>query len=263
MLKFSGLDEILRVNHTLIYTVGTQGPMQNQPYRWLSLLQVFDVVLSELPGILEKYPGGFEITDKPGDKASFPYLRILQLDAADALMKAVATELVYGNSRERQWFSTISERSRKLILKFITEKDFSTEDANELANVPKGGDMWGAALLFRGLFAYDILRFCFQEKRWRVDYGADLSRTLLAVPYKAKDTPSSASDFAHPEVLLALTCISWYNYGLSDEDIANCLELIETTENPEDEYRQWIRNHHSLPDRLRNLKGININPLKL
>jgi hypothetical protein len=31
-----------------------------------------------------------------------------------------------------------------------------------------------------------ILGYVLKERRWRVDYGLDPSRTLLAVPYRAK-----------------------------------------------------------------------------
>ncbi|KAK6359305.1 hypothetical protein TWF696_000468 [Orbilia brochopaga] len=253
-------DEILRVNHTLVYTVGSSGPIDNQPYRWLHLLKVLDVVRAQLPELQSRFPQGFEAVARGGD--SFPSVRILQPKAADALMNAVATELVYGDTHGHQWFSTVSTEKRKTILKFITTREFSPEEYQILREILRGGATFNAALLFRGLIAFDILRFCMQEKRWRVDYGADFTRTQLAVPYKAKDTPSSASDFAHPEVLLCLTCLSWYNYGLVESEIAHCLQLVENTESPEDEYRKWIKNHGGRLDNrfqhLQSLKGVNV-----
>lgn len=45
-------------------------------------------------------------------------------------------------------------------------------------------------LLLRGLFAAGVLEFVFAKKRWRVNYGLDLSRSKLAVPYHAKDNVS-------------------------------------------------------------------------
>ncbi|KAK6535550.1 hypothetical protein TWF694_002004 [Orbilia ellipsospora] len=249
-------DEILRVNHTLVYTVGTQGPMDNQPYRWLDLLKFFDVVKAQISDIHSEFPQGFEVT--PKHESSFPYLRILQIKASDALMRAVAVELVFGDAPGRQWFATINPEHRKSILKFVKEKQITDEEMAELREILRGGNMWGAALLFRGLIAHDILRYCLQEKRWRVDYGAHFERTLLAVPYKAKDTPSSASDFAHPEVLLSLTCLSWYNYGLEDEDIKRAFYLVSSTENPDDEYRKWVAGIQNIPAHLQSLQGVNV-----
>ncbi|KAF3910551.1 hypothetical protein ABW21_db0201596 [Orbilia brochopaga] len=252
-------DEILRVNHSLVYTVGTSTSFDGQPYRWLHLLKFLDVVKAQVLELQSRFPQGFEIGVQDGD--NFPSVRILQQKAADALMAAVATELVYGDTPGHQWFSTVSVEKRKLILNFITDKEFPREEYEELREILRGGATLNAALLFRGLIAYQILRFCMQEKRWRVDYGADFTRTQLAVPYKAKDTPSSASDFAHPEVLLCLTCLSWYNYGLVDTEIAYCLQLVEETESPEDEYQKWIKNVKDRLDNhqhLRTLKGVNI-----
>jgi hypothetical protein len=42
--------------------------------------------------------------------------------------------------------------------------------------------------LLRGLLmkGEGILSYVLKERRWRVDYGLDPSRTLLAVPYRAK-----------------------------------------------------------------------------
>ncbi|KAK6504674.1 hypothetical protein TWF481_006613 [Arthrobotrys musiformis] len=255
-------DEILRVNHTLVYTVGTQQPMDNQPYRWLDLLKVFDVVKEQIPELQNKFQQGFEVVPKSGN--GFPYLRILQPKAAEALVTNVVADILFSDNPDRQWFSTVAPHRRKLILKFVTEKAFPDDDIEELKQMLRGGHMLAAALLFRGLFAYDILRFCLQEKRWRVDYGADFNRTLLAVPFKAKDTPSIASDFAHPEVLLCLTCLSWYNYGLTGGEVKDCIEAVRAVDNPDDEYRKWIEGIEDLPDHLQSLQGVNLdNPDEL
>ncbi|KAK6500898.1 hypothetical protein TWF506_003658 [Arthrobotrys conoides] len=249
-------DEILRVNHTLVYTVGAQQPMNNQPYRWLDLLKVFDVVKEQISGLQSRFPQGFEIESKGAN--DFPYFRILQTKAAEALTTVVVADLLFGDHPDRQWFATVAPERRKMISNFVTKKEFPEEDIVELKQTLRGGHMLAAALLFRGLFAYDIMRFCLQEKRWRVDYGADFDRTLLAVPFKAKDTPSLASDFAHPEVLLCLTCLSWYNYGLNWGEVKDCIEAVRAVDNPEDEYCRWIEGDKALPEHLKSLKGVNL-----
>lgn len=42
------------------------------------------------------------------------------------------------------------------------------------------------------LFAAGVLEFLFAKKRWPVKYGLDLSRSMLAVPYHAKDNVSKS-----------------------------------------------------------------------
>ena len=56
-----------------------------------------------------------------------------------------------------------------------------------------------------GLLSTDQLR------RARAFGGANLprKRRLLAVPYVGKDTPSRASEFSHPDVVIALTILAY------------------------------------------------------
>ena len=45
------------------------------------------------------------------------------------------------------------------------------------------------------------------------------SRRLLAVPFLGKDTPSLASEFSHPDVLISLTILAYSHEGLRDTDV--------------------------------------------
>ncbi|KAG4442172.1 hypothetical protein IFR05_002330 [Cadophora sp. M221] len=75
-------------------------------------------------------------------------------------------------------------------------------------------------LLLRGLFAGGVLAFALGQKRWRVNFGLTSRNppTLLAVPYRAKDSPAPYAKFSHPNIVITLTCLSYY-YGrlLKDE----------------------------------------------
>jgi hypothetical protein len=71
-------------------------------------------------------------------------------------------------------------------------------------------------LLLKGLFAIGVLKFCLAQKRWRVHYGLDPSRIMLAVPYHIKDSPVPRAEFSHPDATIVLTCLSYYYGGLSD-----------------------------------------------
>ena len=44
------------------------------------------------------------------------------------------------------------------------------------------------------------------------------SRKLTAVPFIAKDVPSRASEFAHPDVLIGLTILGFRYEGLRERD---------------------------------------------
>jgi hypothetical protein len=45
------------------------------------------------------------------------------------------------------------------------------------------------------------------------------SRKLTAVPFVAKDVPSRASEFAHPDILIGLTILAFRHEGLRQKDL--------------------------------------------
>ncbi|KAJ1300148.1 hypothetical protein OPQ81_011901 [Rhizoctonia solani] len=113
-------------------------------------------------------------------------------------------------------------------------------------------------LLVRGLLVSGILVFALKHKHYRVDYGLHLNRSLLAVPYRAKDLPSLRAEFGHPDVAVVLTCFSYYYQGLTDEQLDLCFELLFKLDNPSLEYEQWVQRNEATPEDLKQLNGVNI-----
>ena len=62
---------------------------------------------------------------------------------------------------------------------------------------------------------------CKVERTKRQSGGGPVptSRRLLAVPFLGKDTPSLASEFSHPDVLISLTILAYSHEGLRDTDV--------------------------------------------
>jgi hypothetical protein len=77
---------------------------------------------------------------------------------------------------------------REAAHRFITQKEVSSEDRDLIHSKCAGTTLFKGILLLRGLLmdSEGILGYILKERRWRVDYGLDPSRTLLAVPYRAK-----------------------------------------------------------------------------
>lgn len=69
--------------------------------------------------------------------------------------------------------------------------------------------------------------------------------------------PSLRAEFGHPDVAIALTCFSYYNQGLTQNQLDQCFELLYKMDNPTLEYEAWISNDDSIPDLLRHLSGVN------
>ena len=78
--------------------------------------------------------------------------------------------------------------------------------------------------ILRGYLAYGVLEHCF-ILRCKVNYGVPdrerkvASKKRLAVPYEAADIPSKKNDYAHPDVAIFLSYLSYYNFGLTLDEV--------------------------------------------
>jgi hypothetical protein len=77
---------------------------------------------------------------------------------------------------------------REAARRFMTKGDVSGNDRDLIFSHCARTTFLKGILLLRGLLmdGEGILGYVLKERRWRVDYGLDSSRTLLAVPYRAK-----------------------------------------------------------------------------
>jgi hypothetical protein len=73
-----------------------------------------------------------------------------------------------------------------------------------------------------------------------------------------QDVPSLRAEFAHPDVAITLTCLSYYYGGLTKSQVVSCFDLLARLDNPEMEYDHWVQSGRDFPAELRQLKGVNI-----
>ena len=73
--------------------------------------------------------------------------------------------------------------------------------------------------------------------------------------------PSLRAEFGHPDVAIALTCLSYYYGGLTKEQLLQCFDLLTKLDNPNMEYDQWIESGKDMgiPNSLRQVNGVNTN----
>ncbi|KAG6887769.1 hypothetical protein C0992_010818 [Termitomyces sp. T32_za158] len=244
-------DEILRATYQLVYTSGLQEPMDNHPDRWTIIQEVIGYVQKHASILHSTYSTGLEV-DHLGDIGS-PVIRILDAEAGDELVDSVIRELTSSNR-----FKLLPLHIRPAAEDFIRCRCCSANALDELRSFLQNSSIWKDLLLYRGLLGHGLLRFVLQDKRWRVDYGLDLTRTLLAVPYRAKDLPSLRADFGHPDVALALTCLSYYYGGLTEEQLDQCFELLFKHDDPPLEYNQWVSGHNKVPLSFRDIRSVNL-----
>ncbi|KAL2132090.1 hypothetical protein VTI74DRAFT_4243 [Chaetomium olivicolor] len=260
-------DENFSVKFELIYTMGTQRPIDMSPDRWTIIQELMDVVL-EVAGRLENGPE--EVRTKgvlfEGNKASgrFPTIRVLGESAGQWLVSAVAEQICRTGLRGFP-IQHQSKQMRQAVLGYILTPNLSSEQVAAVEEASSGffnePATRNAILLLRGLLATGVILFALGQKRFRVNYGLAPGRqppTMLAVPYRAKDSPAPRSDFSHPDVVIVLTCLSYYYQGLSDGELRTCLENLSTSDQAEQEYSRWAGASPQLPASLGHFSGVNL-----
>ncbi|KAF8166619.1 hypothetical protein K438DRAFT_1857045 [Mycena galopus ATCC 62051] len=217
-------DEILNVRYQLIYTVGASKPPDGRPWRWDITQAVFS---------------------------------LLQKVAKDDLLDSIVRKIVIEDGLQK-WisFRNYSDADKALVSRFLQRVDVGPGDEQALRDI--SDDRFGPLLLLRGLFAHGILDLSLREKRWRVDYGLDDRRTMLAVPYRAKDSPALRAEFGHPDMIIVLTCLSYYYGGLTDAQLDTSFKLLLNSDNPDGQYEFWVQGINNLPVTLTNLRGLNL-----
>ncbi|KAF8464451.1 hypothetical protein BDZ91DRAFT_256645 [Kalaharituber pfeilii] len=246
-------DEVLHVRYQLIYTIGEQHAPQLSPDRWVIIQELFGLVSKHMRELKGRYPDGVEVIEREDAPGSFPFTRLLKKEPESELLDRIAEDVIRRGvlgAVSTRWFTDCMSNS----LLYLT----TTKNVQGPTKWPEVGDMLPYFLLLRGMIAHGILAFVLREKRWRVDYGLAPHRTLLAVPYRAKDSPAPRADFGHPDVTIALTCLSYYYQGLEDGQLRMCFERLKKLDNPAAEYLTWIKGCEDLPSPLHQLQGINL-----
>ncbi|KAJ7777437.1 hypothetical protein B0H16DRAFT_1407125 [Mycena metata] len=245
-------DEILNVRYQLIYTVGTSRPLEGRPWRW----NITQAVFSLLQAAVKTVPDGLEVA-RVGRSCQFPATRILTREGGRVLIDSLIHRIVFKDGFQ-EWisFRNYSEAEKHIVSRFLRQPSGDSEDERVLRNL--SGDRFNYLLLLRGLFAHGILDLSLREKRWRVDYGLDPRRSMLAVPYRAKDSPAPRAEFGHPDMIIVLTCLSYYYGGLTDDQLEVTFRLLMNSDNPEAQYEEWVKDIEDLPATLANLRGLNL-----
>ncbi|EGN92655.1 hypothetical protein SERLA73DRAFT_65475 [Serpula lacrymans var. lacrymans S7.3] len=249
-------DEILHVRYQLVYTIGLQNHLEGFPDRWTTMQQLLWLVKRNIGIISDKCPFGVDL--QQSSYGGFPPIRILQDAAGTALVSLLAERILEGDLPNYS-FSQVPPSTLEAISAFIKLRDPSSEDAEHVRTYCSDTGLWNGVLLLRGLLAKGVLIYVLKERRWRVDYGLDLRRSMLAVPYRAKDVPAPRAEFGHADVAIALTCLSYYYGGLSERQLDICFELLQKSDNPDLEYETWVHEYglDDIPEYLRHLSGVN------
>jgi hypothetical protein len=182
-------DELLHVRYQLIYTMDEQQPLDDGPDRWNTTQNVFDLVRGHTSQLYKQFPEEIELLNHGANShdSNFSHVRLLGTSAARELVSLIAEDALDGRLENLPFVGLTAQVSlRKAVLRFIKEYHVDDQTCAEVKDCYGGSFLWKGLLLLRGLLAHGILVYVLSRQRWRVDYGLDPKRSLLAVPYRAK-----------------------------------------------------------------------------
>ena len=253
-------DEILRVKYQVIYTMGLQEAIYDHPNRWLTNQSILSRVRKHIPAITRRFPD--DITVEESKEGFPPRLRSIGTSAISALVNAIVKDALDGKLITCPQLSHLSPPLRSVAEAYVTKRDISPPLSDDVpllcSHCGENSSMWKTILLLRGLLAYGVLSYAIGTRCYRIDYGLAPERSMLAVPYVAKDVPSLRAEFGHPDVSIILTCLSYHYGGLTAEQVNQCFEILLGLDHRKQEYAEWVRADLNIPEFLRDLDGVNL-----
>ena len=247
-------DHMLAVKTQLIYPSGAQTMVDGHPGRWKLVQDLLKLVKVHLGSLRREFPRSIEVIERA--RGTFPTIYLLTSQVKHALMHRLVDSIVKGEGGILP-IDGCSPDDLASVNSFLREAQFPKAIALKISGVFKGNtDARHRLLLLRGLLIHKILLLGL-SKRWNVQYGIDIRRDPIAVPYKAKGIASDQAEFGHPDVSIILTCLSFYYSGISLPQFKQALtQLIKSDDEPVREFDSWIRDIQSFPDSLRSWSSI-------
>ena len=176
-------DEILHVRYQLIHSSGKQMPVDDHPNRWTTIQQVFSRLQAHVVKLCATFPMFVIDTTQRG----FPIILTLDSTIIRHVSSLIIDDALQGRLSNLP-VGVIPSPIEAAARRFISQAEVSDMDHGLIHSRYAGTTFFNGILLLRELLMEDkgVLGYVLKEKRWRVDYGLDQSRSLLAVPYQAK-----------------------------------------------------------------------------
>ncbi|KIW36713.1 uncharacterized protein PV06_11122 [Exophiala oligosperma] len=132
-------------------------------------------------------------------QGQFPHLYITDRDTGQLVLESVVDNIC-SNGLPSLRLDLVTEGKRQKIRRYITDLRPGRTIVAAVNRITAHDETLKKKLLvLRGLFAHKVLLFALHQHRWRVTYGLSLDRSVLAVPFRAKDQPTPRSEFSHPD----------------------------------------------------------------
>ncbi|KAF4338326.1 very large low complexity [Fusarium beomiforme] len=230
-------DFTLSAKTQLIYPSGTPRPVDGHPKRWLIIEELLSLIEGHVSYLASRFAGGIDILRR---HQGYPILHFLRAEVEDNLTSLLIDDVCKGRLSQIQFRTPVNvdvQRDLTLIL-LGTDVEPSTwqQVAESLAD-----EVFGLKSLYllRGLISQRLLLTCL-KKRWNVQYGLHPQRAPIAVPFEAKGVPSPTAEYGHPDTALILTCLAFYQSGLTKPQVVQCLQHVVRSDDPSMQYEQLV-----------------------
>ena len=248
-------DHMLAVKTQLIYPSGAQSPVDGHPNRWKLVQTLLKLAKTHFKHLRREFPRSLEVIDR--SSGAFPTVYFLDQPVKDVFLKRLTDSILRGDGGLLP-VQECSKEDLACAADFLHHAQFAKATASKVAQIFKNRkDTRLQLLLLRGLLVHKILLMGL-GKRWNVQYGIHPLRDPIAVPFRSKGIPSDQAEFGHPDVSIMLTCLSFYNTGLTLSQFQQSLGLLLKSDEPVREFESWTSEADGFPESLSSWNAINI-----
>lgn len=243
-------DLTLSCKTQLIYPSGVPVIVDGHPHPWEVVQDLLSLVEGHCSLLEDRFKGSFQVFRR---HQGYPILHFLDVKAERALNELLIRDVCEGRLARVRLKDPLDSHAQNAISLIVSGAEVSNSTWVETSKSLED-DVFGAKCLYllRGLISERIILLCL-KKRWNVQFGLHPDRAPIAVPFEAKGVPSQTAEYGHPDTALILTCLAFYQTGLSKTQIAQSLQQIIRTDDPATQYEHWIHGCKFLPATLRHV----------
>ncbi|KAM0493507.1 hypothetical protein ACHAP8_009137 [Fusarium lateritium] len=239
-------DFTLSTKTQLIYPSGIPMAVDGHPQRWLVLQELLSLVEGHIPYLQSTFGSGIDIMRR---HQGYPIMHILRSEVEDNLTLLLIEDVCRGRLPQIQFKSAVELDAEKDVRSIVSGTNFDRLTCQRVAE-SLTDEVFGMKNLYllKGLLSEGLLLTCL-KKRWNVQYGLHPQRAPIAVPFEAKGVPSLTAEYGHPDTALILTCLAFYQSGLTQPQVVQCLDHVIRSDDPTMQYERLIHGC-KLPARL-------------
>ncbi|CAI6095047.1 unnamed protein product [Clonostachys chloroleuca] len=248
-------DLTLSAKTQLIYPSGIPVIVDGHPQRWEVVQDVLSLVEGHCSLLESTHTKGIQIFRR---HQGYPIIHFLDTKVEDVLNELLVKDVCDGRLARVQLKDPSDADARKALEFILTSVKVSDSGWSTVAKCLTD-EVVGLKCLYllRGLISERIILLCL-KKRWNVQFGLHPERAPIAVPFEAKGVPSQTAEYGHPDTALTLTCLAFYQTGLSRGQITQSLEYVIRADDPAAQYEHWVHGCAALPATLRHVNLLSV-----